>query len=211
MKDLVVRAIQDYRTTELLTAIAALEAEKTRLEKVVRIVPKFACGNYHQTDYGPAFCDRRRGHVGAHRCWGSKGAIEWRELHPEEASIWRAIAESIAEDMFGDSAASPSPTKPLSDTNHPAPEDTAALDDLIDALSVHAGNVVNDQCPTEQVGISERQLDRCRAAIHAHVAALVQAEREACLKIVEQDYSFTVNEQNTRNRIARVIRERSHV
>lgn len=93
----------------------------------------------------------------------------------------------------------------LQSFSHPDTGDTAALDDLLDDWN-SAHIAFGQWCSWT----NEQRVNKARAAIHERLAALVQAEREACLKIVEQDYSFTVNEQNTRNRIARAIRERSH-
>lgn len=64
-------------------------------------IPTGACGAFWQADYGPLFCDRGKDHAGDHRTYGSRGEITWHEItDPIEAGFYRAVAESMAADLF---------------------------------------------------------------------------------------------------------------
>jgi hypothetical protein len=62
--------------------------------------------------------------------------------------------------------------------SHPDTGDTAALDELINRCNAAA-------CSSPTIGVSVEEYQETRRAIHAHVAVLVQAEREAIAKEIE--------------------------
>lgn len=108
------------------------------------------------------------------------------DIRQAKTALLTAIAALEAENtrLLFDQGKTALVTKNKTDLKSPDTGDTAALDDLLTAF---AGNWSNS-FPFNSVEHEDqsRKTVRLRSAIHAHVAALVTAERESCAKIAYQ-------------------------